>query len=54
MGTTATGTHQTAYIRYVRKAVWQAFRAEALRLGLTQAEALEIMIAEWLKEEDNR
>ena len=45
MGTTATGTHQTAYIRYVRKAVWQAFRAEALRLGLTQAEALEIMIA---------
>ena len=54
MGISATGTHQTAYIRDVPKSVWQAFRAEALRRGLTQAEALEIMIAVWLKEKDNR
>ena len=51
MGLRATGIYQTAYIRQVRTAIWQAFRAEALRLGLTQAEALEIMIAEWIKGE---
>ena len=50
MGTTATGTYQTVYIRHVQKSVWQAFRAEALRRGLSQADALEIMITEWLKE----
>ena len=41
---------QTVYIRDVRISAWQAFRAEALRRGLTQAEALETMISEWVKE----
>ena len=51
MGIQAAGTHQTVYVRDVPKAAWQAFRAEALRRGLSQAEALEIMIDEWLKGE---
>lgn len=54
MGRPANKTRQTAYVRNVRTAIWQAFRAEALRRGLTQAEALEIMITVWLKKEDNR
>ena len=51
MGISATGTHQTAQVRDVSKSAWQAFRAKARRRGLTQAEALEVMIAVWLKEE---
>ena len=47
MGIRAKGNHQTVYIRKVRTSIWRAFRAEALRRGLSQAEALELMIADW-------
>ena len=52
MGISATGTHQTVYIKHVQVLVWRAFRAEALRRGLTRAEALELMIDFWLTERD--
>ena len=52
MGISATGKHQTVYVKFVQVSVWRAFRAEALRRGLTRAEALEIMIDCWLKELD--
>ena len=51
MGRPAEKAQQIVYVKGVRTAAWQAFRAEALRRGLSRAEALEIMIAEWLKEE---
>ena len=52
MGIPAKGPFQTAYIRGVQKTAWQAFRAEALRRGLSQTEALEIMIDKWVKGKD--
>ena len=51
MGIQAEGIRQTVYVKEVRTSSWQAFRAEALRLGMSRAEALEIMIAAWIKEE---
>ena len=51
MGRLAKSTQQIAYVRGVSTSAWQSFRAEALRRGLTKAEALEIMIAVWLKVE---
>ena len=53
MGMRAKETHQTVYVREVLTSSWQAFRAEALRRGLGRAEALELMIAEWLKKEES-
>ena len=54
MGLHATGIYQTAYIRKVRTYIWRAFRAEALRRGLSQTEALEIMIDEWVNGKDDQ
>ena len=53
MGIPAKDTHQTVYVKEVLTSSWQAFRAEALRRGLGRAEALELMIAEWLKEKES-
>ena len=53
MGRKVEGEHQGVYVRHVQASAWRAFRAKALSLGLTQTEALEVMIAEWTKEKDS-